>query len=171
VGIESFEAARRITEWHLNEARRFFGGLALPEGLANAARLESWLVQRCNQYSVDRVSTHEVQQFGPNSLREKLTIEAAMQELEELGRAQRLKEGKRKFIAVNPALLGSRNSGNSSSKHPLPENDGPRGSDEETDGSKKSENSSSAPVMPVGGEPFHSRVSGADWDDSIPLEV
>jgi len=171
VGIESFEAARRITEWHLNEARRFFGELALPEGLANAARLESWIVERCNRLGVDRIPTQEVQQLGPNGLREKAVIDTAMKELEDLGRAQRLHEGKRKFIAVNPALLGSRNSGNSSSRNPLPESNGLRPSDGETNGSKNSDNSSSAPVMPMGGTPFEARVSGADWDDSIPVEV
>jgi putative DNA primase/helicase len=85
VGLDSFRSAARIAEWHLNEARRFFGGLALPAGLADAARLESWLVDRCRKNGSNEVPTKDVQQFGPSGLREKAKIDAAMMELEELG--------------------------------------------------------------------------------------
>jgi hypothetical protein len=37
-------------------------------------------------------------------------VEAAILELEELGRARRIEKGTRKFIAVNPSLLKTRNS-------------------------------------------------------------
>lgn len=148
VGVDSFRAAARVTEWHLNEARRFFGELALPAGLADAARLESWLVDRCRKSGSNEVPTKEVQQFGPSGLREKAKIEAALSELVELGRAQGLTEGRRKFIALNPSVLSpvgvatailatfaipkaqdgqnlgisSRNSRNSSSNQGMPEN-------------------------------------------------
>lgn len=107
VGPDSFNSAARIAEWHLNEARRFFGELALPVGLADAARLEAWLITRCKKGGVCEVPTKEVQQFGPNGLREKAKIEAALLELEELGRAQRRQEGRRKFIALHPSLLSA----------------------------------------------------------------
>lgn len=41
IGADAFEGASRITAWHLSEARRFFGELALPAELADAARLDS----------------------------------------------------------------------------------------------------------------------------------
>ena len=49
VGLESFEAAAQIAEWHLGEARRVFGELAMPVDLANAASLESWLPETCKK--------------------------------------------------------------------------------------------------------------------------
>lgn len=39
VDVDSFDSASRIAAWHLSEARRFFGELALPVELANAARI------------------------------------------------------------------------------------------------------------------------------------
>ena len=105
VSVENMKAGCRVAEWHLTEARRFFGELALPAGLADAARLESWLIKRCKKTGTNEVPTKDVQQFGPTRLRENAKIDAALNELVELGRAQRIKEGRRKFIAVNPSLL------------------------------------------------------------------
>lgn len=42
VGIAARNGASRITAWHLNEWRRFFGEPALPAELADAARFWSW---------------------------------------------------------------------------------------------------------------------------------
>ena len=36
---DNFDRASRIAAWHLSEARRFFGALAMPQDLADAARL------------------------------------------------------------------------------------------------------------------------------------
>lgn len=47
VGLAAFEGASRIAAWHLNEARRFYGELALPEEQADAARLDSWFLDYC----------------------------------------------------------------------------------------------------------------------------
>ena len=105
VGAEVFEGASRIAAWHLNEARRFFGELALPAELANAARLDTWLVDYCRRERTHLVPTKKVQQFGPGGLREKAAIDSAMRELEELSRARLVQEGRRKIIKVNPALL------------------------------------------------------------------
>ena len=105
VGPDSFEAAKRVTEWHLHEAKRFFGELALPTALANAARLEAWLIDWCHRHNETEVPIKAVQQYGPRGIREKVVIDAAMQELEELWRAQRAYAGRRKYLAVNPALL------------------------------------------------------------------
>ena len=106
VGLECFESASRIAAWHLNESRRFFGELALPAELADAARLDTWLIEYCRRERTHLVPIAKLQQFGPGGLRSKATIETAMRELEEAGRARPEREGKRKLIAVNPALLG-----------------------------------------------------------------
>ena len=107
VGLECFEAASRIAAWHLNESRRFFGELALPAELANAVRLDDWLIEYCRRERTHLVPIAKLQQGGPGGLRSKATIEAAMRELDEAGRARLRHEGRRKWIAVNPALLAT----------------------------------------------------------------
>lgn len=104
IGLEAFDGASRIAAWHLNESRRFFGELALPAELANAERLDSWLIEYCRRERTLLVPIAKLQQGGPGGLRSKATIETAMRELEEAGRARWLWDGRRKMIAVNPAL-------------------------------------------------------------------
>ena len=106
IGLDCFESASRIAAWHLNESRRFFGELALPAELADAARLDTWLIEYCRREKTHLVPIAKLQQFGPGGLRSKATIEIALRELEEAGRARAEREGRRKMIAVNPALAG-----------------------------------------------------------------
>ncbi len=105
VGLDALEGASRIAAWHLNESRRFFGELALPAELASAARLDTWLVDYCRREHTHLVPIAKLQQGGPGGLRSKAIIQTAMRELEEAGRARWVRDGKRKMIAVNPALL------------------------------------------------------------------
>lgn len=105
VGLDCFESASRIAAWHLNESRRFFGELALPAELADAARLDSWLIEYCRRERSNTVPIAKLQQFGPGGLRSKVAIDAAMRELEDASRARLVRDGKRRLIAVNPALL------------------------------------------------------------------
>ena len=105
VGLDCFESASRIAAWHLNESRRFFGELALPAELADAARLDTWLIAYCKRERTHLVPIAKLQQGGPGGLRSKATIETALRELEEAGRARWNTAGRRKMIAVNPALV------------------------------------------------------------------
>jgi putative DNA primase/helicase len=105
VGADAFESASRIAAWHLNEARRFFGELALPAELANAMRLDNWLIDYCRRERTHLVPIAKLQQGGPNGLRDKATIATAMRELEEAGRAWLVQEGRRRYVRVNPAVL------------------------------------------------------------------
>lgn len=104
IATESIESACRIVAWHLNESRRFFGGLALPAELADAARLDSWLIEYCRRERTHLVSKRYVLQHGP--IRNDVALLTAIRELDELERAKLTVEGKRKIIKVNPALLG-----------------------------------------------------------------
>jgi putative DNA primase/helicase len=104
VGLDSFESASLITAWHLGEARRFFGELALPAELADAVRLDGWLSEHCQRERTHFVPTREAQRLGPIRDKEKLAI--ALRELEELDRVRVTQEGRRKTIKVNPALVG-----------------------------------------------------------------
>lgn len=105
VAREEFENASRIVAWHLNESRRFFGELALPVELVNAAYLDNWLIEHCRRNQTKDVPTRTVQRFGPARLREKSALDAALSELEELGRARTVKDGRRRIITINPALI------------------------------------------------------------------
>ena len=106
IDIEAMESGARLAAWHLSEARRFLGELAMPAELANPARLESWLLDWCRRESTDKVPTREVQRLGPNGLRDSKVISAAAAQLVELGRARLVQDGKKKLIQINPALLG-----------------------------------------------------------------
>lgn len=99
------ESAARVAIWHLFEARRFLGELAMPPELANPVRLEAWILDYCRRGNTDRVPTRDVQRMGPGSLRDKTTFDKAIKELEELGRARLVQDGKRKTVQINPALL------------------------------------------------------------------
>jgi len=102
---DSFDGASLIVLWHLNESRRFFGELALPTELANAACLEEWLFAYCQRNQVNHVPTQIVAQFGPKGLRKIATIKSIVSELQRLGRARLNTDKKPNTIEINPALL------------------------------------------------------------------
>ncbi|MBK9442904.1 MAG: DUF3987 domain-containing protein [Comamonadaceae bacterium] len=105
IDLDCIESASQIITWHLLEAKRFLGELAMPPELANPIRLESWLIDWCRRESMDKVPTSQIQQFGPGSLRAKATYTEALKELSELGRARLVKDGKKRLIQIHPDLL------------------------------------------------------------------
>ncbi len=104
IGIEAFEGASRIAEWHLHEARRFFGELALPAELVDAARLDTWLIDYSLRERTHSIGKNHVRQHGP--LRDGGRLDAAIKELAELDRLRLVKEGRRLDINLNPAIYG-----------------------------------------------------------------
>lgn len=102
ISLAAFEGASLITAWHLHEARRFFGELALPAELADAARLDTWLIDYCRRERTHLVGKSLALQYGP--LRKKESLDAAIRELEERDRLQVRKDGKRIMLAINPNL-------------------------------------------------------------------
>jgi len=104
IGIAAFESASLIAAWHLHESRRFFGEIALPAELADASRLDTWLIEYCRRKRTHLVPTREAQRLGP--IRDKEKLAAALRELEELDRVRVTQEERRKTIKVNPALVG-----------------------------------------------------------------
>ena len=59
----------------------------------------------CKRERILLVPIANLQQGGPGELRSKATIETALRELQEVSRARLVRDGKRKMIAVNPALV------------------------------------------------------------------
>lgn len=105
VGADHMRAGARIAAWHLYESRRFLGTLALPLASVNAGKLDAWLLRQCREAGADSIPTREVLQRGPGALRGANALDEAIAELRRAGRAQDRKEGKRRRIYVNPALL------------------------------------------------------------------
>ncbi len=109
IGLEAFEGASRIAAWHLHEARRFYGELALPEEQAGAVRLDHWLIDYCRRVKSNSVSRREVQRnVTSGQLRQKAALDAALAELVEADRVRLVQNGRRKEIHINPLLLKRR---------------------------------------------------------------
>ncbi|MET7012926.1 YfjI family protein [Uliginosibacterium flavum] len=103
ISAEVFNGASRIAAWHLSEAKRFFNALAMPAELANACRLDTWLIACCTREQSCSVGKNHARQHGP--LRDGTLLDAAIHELAQLDRVRLIKDGRRSSIQVNPALL------------------------------------------------------------------
>lgn len=103
VSKDSVLKAIQIAAWHLSEARRFFGEFALPVEMADAVRLDSWLVDYCKHEGKEFAGKNHVRRFGP--LRDGSRLNAAIKELDEHNRLRLVKEGRLQTIHINPVLL------------------------------------------------------------------
>ncbi|MGA8147281.1 MAG: YfjI family protein [Gallionellaceae bacterium] len=103
ITADEMERASRIAAWHLNESRRFFGEIALPIEMADAARLDSWLIKHCRHERTHCVGKRYIRQYGP--LRERDRLDVAVSELVSLDRIQVRKEERQINIWLNAALL------------------------------------------------------------------
>ena len=103
VGADIFEGASRVAAWHLSEARRFFGELALPAELADAARLDAWLIDYCRRERTHEVPKNHTRQCGP--LRDGKRLDTALRELADLDRVRLFRDGRRQTLKVSPSLL------------------------------------------------------------------
>jgi putative DNA primase/helicase len=103
ISADAFNCASKVAAWHLNEARRFFGELAVPQHMADAASLERWLLDYCSREKTSCISRRVAQKSSTLRTGERLT--AAINELADLDRARLIKEGKRLSIWLNPEIL------------------------------------------------------------------
>jgi len=102
---DHMKRACHLMFWYLLESRRFFGEIALPKEIGNATLLDAWLIDYCKDNNVTRISTMLARQLCPNSLRSKAVYEETIKHLTELGRIRTVKEGKKKWLEINPKLL------------------------------------------------------------------
>jgi putative DNA primase/helicase len=98
--------AAAIAAWHLYEARRFFGEIALPPELSAATKLDEWLQRFCRTNNVTAVPTRDAARLGPYRVRTEKAFKAALDVLRGLSRVRVVRDGRRKLVQVNPALLG-----------------------------------------------------------------
>jgi len=108
VGAKAVTAAGRIVAWHLFQARSFLGDVAAPSEVSIAMRLSEWLAGRCARDGVSELSRRVIQNEGPNPVRTRIVLDAALAELVDAGHVRELEEGRRRLVLVNPALIGGR---------------------------------------------------------------
>jgi putative DNA primase/helicase len=98
-------SAATVVTWHLFEARRFLGQLATPPEIANAKQLEVWLMDQCRRENITEMPFNRIQKYGPNRMRAKKLLDAAVDVLEGAGRIRRQKRGRKNILQINPAVL------------------------------------------------------------------
>jgi putative DNA primase/helicase len=104
IQADSVEASAEVVLYHLREVQRLFDGVAVPEPVQHAKALEDWLVIRAT-VGVP-TSVNEILQHHPSrKLRKKESRNAAIELLEEHGRAREFLNGNTKMIELNPAIL------------------------------------------------------------------
>ncbi|MEW8384001.1 MAG: DUF3987 domain-containing protein [Candidatus Thiodiazotropha taylori] len=108
ISLDAFKRASIIAAWHLTEARRFFGELALPNEQSDVIRLDSWLVEYCRREKTNIIPRREIQRnITPHHLRQRLALDIASNDLVESGRVRLVQDGQKKEIHLNPAILRS----------------------------------------------------------------
>jgi putative DNA primase/helicase len=95
-------SAIRIARWHLQETRRIFGQLAIPDDVHTAQKLLDWLLTR----KQPTITPRQIAQYGPNSLRhDKRNRETVLLKLCEHRYLGVEKTGKRTVYHLHPSLL------------------------------------------------------------------
>ena len=108
IRAEVIAGAGQIVAWHLTEARRLLAELDTPPTLAAAIRLDAWLRNEAVANDTDRVPAKRLYQYGPNCARDSRDLRAALAILAERGRARMEEAGRRRSVAISPALLAGR---------------------------------------------------------------
>ena len=98
IGLDAMERACDVAQWHLGESLRFFSEVSAPAGLADAARLDAWLIKSGEMEQ----SKNHVRRFGP--IRDGDRLNVAIEELRGLDRLRVSVEGKKTTLVINPAL-------------------------------------------------------------------
>jgi putative DNA primase/helicase len=99
--------AAQLVAWHLFQARAFLDNIAAPREVHSARKLDAWLIDYCRMSGANEIERRTVQNKGPNPIRTGAALDAALATLAEAGRARLVERGRRKLIAVNPALLAA----------------------------------------------------------------
>ena len=71
--------------------------------LANAARVERWLVSMCHHNAVISMRRNLIRQKGP--VRDAKALNTAILELVKLNRIRTVKDGRTEIVIINPNIL------------------------------------------------------------------
>lgn len=106
IGLNAIEGGCRLAAWHLNEAGRFFGAIALPDELAELVNLDSWLVDYAKRRDKSNFSTTEIMQnVTPAKFRKAANLHQGLSLLEAENRLRFETTGRKKVVHINPILL------------------------------------------------------------------
>jgi putative DNA primase/helicase len=101
IGQANLARGVKLATWHLLEARRVLNGLAPPQEIRDAEKLEEWALERAE--AGQRAGTREAQQLS--EVRDRGRLDAACALLEARSRARVVRRGKQKLIELNPRLI------------------------------------------------------------------
>jgi putative DNA primase/helicase len=104
ISRDCVDTATRLVLWHLQEAHRLLGDLDAPPALSAAIRFDAWLCSEAQRTGDGRIPTTRVYRYGPGCVRDNKDLKDALALLAEHGRARLEEDGRRRFVAVNPAL-------------------------------------------------------------------
>jgi len=105
IGLSIVESATAIVSWHLYNARAVLAPFTMAPDAAAAATLDGWLIDRCRLEGLDGFPTRMVLNAGPHCTRRREAFEKAVEVLTRHNRARVIKDGKKRVIQVNPALI------------------------------------------------------------------
>ncbi len=96
-----------LMRWYLDEALRYVRAHDVTEEVRNAEALEAWLVQRHKANPSADITVNMVRQKGPNPLRVRAKLDAALELLNDHGRIRVTKApgSKREYITIAPSVV------------------------------------------------------------------
>jgi len=102
ISAKTMVQASQIAMYHLTEARRVYGttGGGTPEH-ENAIKLLDWLAGK----DFEPLAKSYIMQYSPNSTRDKVTLDAALDVLNDHGIARIVKDGNKQMVEVNPKYI------------------------------------------------------------------
>lgn len=106
VSAENVRRATAIVDYHLNEALRFFAGMAATPEERDAAKLEEWLVAEVRERGTNMISRRDADRGAFSGRGGKGgRLDAAIKSLTDAGRVRVHPRGNRKIIEVRPDLV------------------------------------------------------------------
>jgi len=106
IEADDVDAAEAVIRWHLHEARRLLSDLDISTDLAAAMRLDNWLIAEARRTGSHRIATNRIYRCGPSTVRDAKDMKTKLAMLTERRRARLVEEGRRRFVEVNPMLIG-----------------------------------------------------------------
>lgn len=103
INIELIEAAGAIVTWHLYEAKRFLLQIATPSHIANAIKIDNYILRYCREHNTNVIQQNHIRKHG--AIRDTKLMKDALNELVDANRIRIVLEGKTHMVEVNPELL------------------------------------------------------------------
>ena len=97
------EAAGDIVTWHLFEAKRFLQQIATPSHLANAIKIDQYILRYCRKHKTNVIQQNHIRKHG--AIRDTKLLKDALNDLVDANRIKIVLDGKTHMVEVNPELL------------------------------------------------------------------